>query len=370
MVKLFRKKKDKKNKTPKGGHEVERKLLTEDAAQIAMGDDEIIFEGEKPEIAREIDRVASLLENEITNGIYEEQAKTLHNISLTSDNDDDDTSLENEMNDLTSSQVLLQTELEKVDYGGESDSSGDSMGDMLAQHLIDEDLYLRIHDQLPLVDEYKAGIRQQSSKMVFSRPDPPQEAKPLVSIDPEATIPTDPGNHLSFSERQCRLSQLPSVDEIRGTHMEDEKASLYLEWLVCCLLILVALSIMLPIILIDQTKSREAHVMTFISNHEISKLEDLTKPGTPQNKAARWIADSDGLHVKISTGRSFLDRYALAVLFYALGGDGTWPSDLNFLSREHVCHWTKTTSNELTAGVSGCKNIDGEMVPVGIALGK
>ncbi len=103
-------------------------------------------------------------------------------------------------------------------------------------------------------------------------------------------------------------------------------------------------------------------------------MKDLTTPGSPQNKAAIWIANEDRPHVTASTGRPFLERYVLAVLYFSLGGDTTWGDSLNFLQPGHVCNWgkphTNTMGNDLTFGVHGCRQIDDELVPVGLSLGE
>jgi hypothetical protein len=103
-------------------------------------------------------------------------------------------------------------------------------------------------------------------------------------------------------------------------------------------------------------------------------MEDLKTPGSPQNKAAIWIASKDRPHLTVSTGRPFLDRYVLAVLYFSLGGDVTWGDSLNFLQPGHVCNWgnpyKSTMGNDLTFGVLGCRLIDDELVPVGLSLGE
>jgi hypothetical protein len=406
MVKFFRKKTKKNKKTAKN-REVETnlpRLNTEATGHIGMDDDEIIFEEQQTDsqgkrIAQEIKLAAKVLENELKFEIDDDRAKKFQTISLYSYSDEEeDDSLESELQDLVSSQLLLQTELGKVGYDGESDSK--SSDDMVAQHVIDDDLYPAIHDQLPLVDEYKADMRHGKSTYAYSRPDPPQEGRPLVTPDPEDDLseryartsqlpsaeemkatpyvnsyPEDP---LTTSERQARISQLPSTNEIRARLKQENSrrlpSLLRFGFLLCILMVLVIPAIVLPIVLIEGGKPRVEDVIDFLSKNDISKLGDLKNPGTPQYRAARWIADEDLQRVPISMKRSFLDRYVLAVLFYALGGDKTWPSDLDFLSPTHVCQWVQSTSNQLgndlTAGVHGCKTIDGELVPIGIALGK
>jgi hypothetical protein len=188
----------------------------------------------------------------------------------------------------------------------------------------------------------------------------------------------DPEDPLSASERHYRILQLPPAKELRKRlpaqdsrkHRRCRIAAL-ISFLV---VLLVVLAIILSIMLLDD-KERTNEVINFLVQHGISKWEDLQNPATPQHKAAQWIADRDGMRVEVSTKHAFMDRYVLAVLFYALGGDTTWPDDLNFLAHDHVCTWVKEQENPLESdltmmGVHGCQNIDGELVPIGIALGK
>jgi len=86
--------------------------------------------------------------------------------------------------------------------------------------------------------------------------------------------------------------------------------------------------------------------ITFLS--EISSVEDLLTEGTPQFLAARWISNVDQLHYEIPSSDNdapsshrFVQRYVLAVLFFALGGEG-WHEDLEFLSNEDECAWYNT----------------------------
>jgi hypothetical protein len=275
-------------------------------------------------------------------------------------------------------------------------------------------LFHQIHDQLPAPDEYKVDCRFSNNASFsrrsdsfhdsfsrhdnFSRPDPPS-MDPLVQDPEEAltkserharvsqlpsaeemksrpSVKPNPDDHLTASDRHARISQLPSAKELqRKLRIQrlQERRRLIPTLMVCTLLAFIVLAVVLHVTLIDD-KERFDDTITVLSKGGISKMEDLQTIGTPQHKAARWIADRDVMRVPISNARIFLDRYVLAVLYYALGGDETWPHDMNFLSDEGVCKWSNQMANplgnDLTVGVHGCKDVDGELVPVGIALGK
>ena len=62
---------------------------------------------------------------------------------------------------------------------------------------------------------------------------------------------------------------------------------------------------------------------------------------SPQYEAARWIATFDKYRMKIPSEYeyTFIQRYALAVLFFSTGGDTHWTWKLNFLTGWHECAW-------------------------------
>jgi hypothetical protein len=80
----------------------------------------------------------------------------------------------------------------------------------------------------------------------------------------------------------------------------------------------------------------------------------------PENMAATWIAGHDNLAVKIPVSTqdvdytSFLERYALAVFYFALNGPD-WADKISFLDGTHVCEWKSTLTLD-----------DGEVVTYGI----
>ena len=66
--------------------------------------------------------------------------------------------------------------------------------------------------------------------------------------------------------------------------------------------------------------------------------EALSNTSSPQYLAAKWIADEDPRLAVMDGDRGFHQRYALAVLWFAMGGTG-WHHDLDFLSSQHECDW-------------------------------
>lgn len=83
----------------------------------------------------------------------------------------------------------------------------------------------------------------------------------------------------------------------------------------------------------------------------VSEYEALLAPGSPQNRAATWIAhDQLGeFYLADHDIENLTQRYIMAVLFFALDGEN-WGDDLGFLTTKDVCRWsdTKLDSNVLS----------------------
>jgi len=83
-------------------------------------------------------------------------------------------------------------------------------------------------------------------------------------------------------------------------------------------------------------------------------------PSTPQYKAFNWLANVDDYRAQDSVDSiadyELIDRYALAVLYYA-GLGLTWSNQLNFMKPISVCQWSNgvDSKNENALGVY-CSN--------------
>lgn len=133
----------------------------------------------------------------------------------------------------------------------------------------------------------------------------------------------------------------------------------------------------------------------YLVNSQISSSQDLSNTTSPQYFAAQWMAHQDGQQLTIPTSSSsttatttdaqnlvFIERYALAVFYYATGGPD-WDHQLNFLSNAHVCAWYQDfvvnndeeeddlgLNNVLVMGIHGCKAVDDELVPFSLFVRK
>lgn len=79
--------------------------------------------------------------------------------------------------------------------------------------------------------------------------------------------------------------------------------------------------------------------------------DELTDGSSPQYDAMDWLVNDDPAELDFdATSTSILiERYALAVLYFALDGD-SWDSSYGFLSEDDVCDWNGPGS-DFTQGV-------------------
>jgi hypothetical protein len=113
----------------------------------------------------------------------------------------------------------------------------------------------------------------------------------------------------------------------------------------------------------SSSSPRHLSMVEWLDNCNISDRAQLGTAGSPQFQASLWMADVDALQYNVPSSardgnevkglqqqqndggeeegeeeEQFLQRYVLAVLYFALQGP-TWTNQLKFLSSEHVCGW-------------------------------
>jgi Leucine-rich repeat (LRR) protein len=98
-------------------------------------------------------------------------------------------------------------------------------------------------------------------------------------------------------------------------------------------------------------RTRVFDVAEFVIKEQWSTRASTQSPGTPQWEAIEWIADFDSVKLPIDDSLNFKQRYVLAVLYFALGGEN-WTYKLEFLDRENVCDWYQVWPAEDNPGSS------------------
>ena len=101
---------------------------------------------------------------------------------------------------------------------------------------------------------------------------------------------------------------------------------------------------------------------------EVSSSESLHDSSSPQGMAFKFIVEEDkrDLH---PDEELLIQRYALAVLFFATIGDQWSHGDLHFLSAVHECHWQKRVRKTIM-GVVECDNMHVTHIQLGKSIDK
>lgn len=239
------------------------------------------------------------------------------------------------------------------------------------------------HDQLPSVESYKVSVGYARSGRSKSDLSHSHEANSEVDLE-----------HLQKSEHH---DQLPGVEEYKFSqeHTHNDNSRFWKIVAISSITLLVVLIVGLTVPLLTMDTPPEATMWWLVDSDRyysaekylieagISTAEKLKDTSSPQHKAAKWLANKDGMklpiprHMTETAPLRFVERYILAVFYYATDGPN-WTYQLNFLTENHVCTWyepftVKIADTDLdgeyaTLGVHGCKLINDELVPFAMFL--
>ena len=117
--------------------------------------------------------------------------------------------------------------------------------------------------------------------------------------------------------------------------------------------------------------------MGLLLSHPLLRATRLPFPGawnhsidSEPGKGNRWLAEEDGLEVDPAVSEVLVQRYALAVIFYATGGE-TWIDKAHFLSNMSVCHWNERDEDDYDYSKNlGTDCTDGNSEVNTLSLGK
>jgi Leucine-rich repeat (LRR) protein len=105
------------------------------------------------------------------------------------------------------------------------------------------------------------------------------------------------------------------------------------------LLLIVIISVSIPKSQAPPESERLLATKSFLSL--VTDTSAFKNANSPQYKAAAWLADTDvttDIPTEPNDGVLFVQRYALTVLYYALGGPD-WVFDAHFLNKDDTCQW-------------------------------
>ena len=110
-------------------------------------------------------------------------------------------------------------------------------------------------------------------------------------------------------------------------------------------------------LVVDSNRLEE--MIDYLGDEDISSPQGLYNSTSPQHKAAMWLS-SDDLTIPFNTHdhQAFVQRYALLVLYFALGGD-SWTNDYHFASHDqHECSWFERVLDSSTEEMDGLYSVE------------
>lgn len=280
------------------------------------------------------------------------------------------------------------------------DSAGAGAGDDNNNNK--NDLELQEHDQLPDVEEYKAQVGYKSpGGFKVSKPDPngfqsatlAQRQRMAEAFEAAAREETNDSVDTNSLEEPY-----PGGAPYDAKELIDSEAR---NWTICYMtaicVSLIVIAIAVPLGRRDRavadgkytwikSSKRFTAIQDYLIQSTISDAGDLLDETSPQFYAAQWMAHKDGQKLDVpylydtEKHPTFVERYALTVIYFALGGDG-WSHDLNFLSDEHICTWYQEfevikddynlfDTDYISMGVHGCKWVGDDLVPHSLYMRK
>lgn len=251
------------------------------------------------------------------------------------------------------------------------------------------------HDQLPNVEEYKAMVGHGAAQRAFpthSKPDPDgHDGIFLMGEEPSFVIDdVEQGDEIIQED----YHEIPRLGQYKTSQARLPWSKNV--WKLCCLLSFFALVATILGLVLTNPEEQKAfwHFVQGDTNGYravrmyVTEVAKLTDPAifdgeqSPQYFACQWLAHGDGLNMQIPTepNPQYSQRYALAVLYFALNGP-EWNHQYNFLSADHVCAWYQefeiisAEHEDLDQefkifGVHQCNPEDGELVAHALYLRK
>jgi hypothetical protein len=191
--------------------------------------------------------------------------------------------------------------------------------------------------------------------------EPPSEASESVS-----EIPLD---------RAETGASLPTPEELQGRSSNNRRRRPFCSlWFAAAFFFVVVLAVVGVGVGVSRNNSSSSEeppsterkfsveqLAVYLDQNGVTDTADILNDfGSPQSKAAFWLAETDARNVNLPSvsvdepeGYGFLTRYVLATVYYATAGDN-WLFDFKFLSQDDVCDWRGARLSN-----------DGQVIPFG-----
>ncbi len=92
-------------------------------------------------------------------------------------------------------------------------------------------------------------------------------------------------------------------------------------------------------------------------DYNVSSSQSLDHYESPQNDAFNWLVNMDDFLAASSPAESIIDRYVLAVVYYADGGNQWNDNQSNFLRNDSICGWHDSVINGTGAFCTTSMNV-------------
>ena len=210
-------------------------------------------------------------------------------------------------------------------------------------------------DQLPHVEDARtyAG-RLLKNPSVRALPDPRKSVRKLMGVQRALRSMKDSSADNAFKSSMAEMSMDLDMHEIVPTRKR-------IPWhRVGCVIGVVVVATIVTLLVTSLTSSsgtdespfpissspRMHAAVDLINKHGISDIRSLKTPGTPQNMAATWMADTDPMNYDVDGDESrFMQRYTMAVFYYAMNGPA-WDHQVKFMSDVEECSWNEKNPTE------------------------
>jgi hypothetical protein len=145
--------------------------------------------------------------------------------------------------------------------------------------------------------------------------------------------------------------QLPSVEEYKANLPSNQIGCSRKTWMACGILSIAAFLLVGFTVAVvgkanvverayDTPVDRTEEMVQFLFKNKITPLPLLEDAGSPQRRAAQFLAYGDAYKMELTSDNAarFVERYALATIWYHFHGQ-EWNYPLNFMTAIDVCKW-------------------------------